>query len=400
MKLDRIMIIGLFFLLISPINLILSGDNNLVRVGQYQIQDYSPAGIIVDNSVAYIAGSNFLELVSVNDLTFLFRLGRIETQSIVSGIFKANDLIYVASGVHGFEIINVTNVLGPVSLGHYYQNFTIWDVFVSNNIAYLPREGTGLEIINVTDPLSVKQIGVYEDNTTYADRIFVEGSIAYLGESTGGLKILDVSDPANPQLITHYNKNIYDVFVKNSIAYLVVQSDVNGFRELEIVNMTDPTTPTLLSTFEYQTYDIFVSQNYAYLTKNNEEVAVLDITNPSAPKRISQYEFSSNTWMSIGNLVSAHENFIYLCTGGSTYDLTIINQDQTEISLNEIGVTSSVLFILLGVFSIFISLFRDRTEKNSIDYYLKRYKAKKANLKEEKEIYPINSKDSKYKVLK
>jgi hypothetical protein len=385
MKLDRIMIIGLLFLLISPVNLILSGNNNLVRVGQYQIQDYSPSGIIVDDSVAYIAGSNFLELVSVNDPTFQFRFGILETQGIVSSIFKDNNLIYLASGAVGFEIINVTNVIDPHSLGHYHQNITIWDIFVSNNIAYLPREGTGLEIINVTNPLSISQLGTYEDNTTYASRIFVEGTIAYLGESTGGLKILDVSDPTNPQLITNYAKTIHDIIIRDSIAFLVVQSDVNDFWGLEIVDMTDPTTPTLLSTFEYQTYDISISQNYAYLTKKNEEVAILDITNPSAPKRIAQYQFSSNVWMSIGNLVSAHENYVYLCTGGSTDALNIINQDKTELTLNEASVAASIIFIFLGIFVVFISLYRDRMEKNSIDYYLKRYKAKKAKLKEEKE---------------
>ncbi|MHA2388430.1 MAG: LVIVD repeat-containing protein, partial [Candidatus Hodarchaeales archaeon] len=292
MKLDKIMIIGIIFLLISPINLLFSLNHNLVRVGEVNINEYEPVGIIVEDNVAYIAGNNILEIVSVGDPNFMFQLGRTVTNGSISGIYKENELIYVASGNNGFEIIDVTNVLDPFSIGTHYDLITVRDIFVIANTAFLAVEGAGLHILNVTDPINVSLIGSYHDSTDHATKIYVENSIAYLGEYSNGLKIIDISDPSNPHLLGHYDKTIYDIHVKDNIAYLVL-SEGEEFSGIEIVDMTDPTTPRLISRIPIQTYGIHLSNQFIYIPIEYEELVLYDISNSEKPRKTSQYPFPS-----------------------------------------------------------------------------------------------------------
>jgi hypothetical protein len=376
------MIAGLIILLLSPLHLILALNSNLMRLGIHQIPDYDPIGIIVEENVAYLTGTNIFQIMSVNDPNFIFQLGRLELNGSASSLFKSGDRIYVPIGNDGFQIINVSNILTPISFGIYYNTSKVWDIFVSDWIAYVPVDGVGLDILNVTDPKNVTLLGSYHDGAPYATQIYVDNTIAYLGESNNRLKILDISNPTNPQLIGYYEKIIYDIYVKDSIAYLV-STDDEGFWGIEIVDMSNPSAPALLSQISLKTYDIFVSQDYIYTPIEYDEVIVFDVSDMENPKRVGQYPFPSRFPIPRGDIIYNQQNYIYLCTSGTTGYLHIIDQDKTALVLRESGITYFILTILVGVITILISRFRERSEKNSIDYYLRLYQEKKACINNE-----------------
>ncbi len=381
MKFDKIMIIGLVVLLLSPVAILLSINEHFVLENQYSITDYRSRGIVVENGVAYIAGDNVLEAVSIDDPNFMFQFGKIETQGDIVGLFKSGNLVYLPYETGGFTIIDVTNVLNLISVGNYSSSSTIWDIFVSGTKAYLPVADAGLDIVDVTNPSNISLVGSYHDGSNGTDRIFVEGSIAYLGEASNGLKIIDISNSSNPQLLGQYDKNIRDIFVKDNIAYLAL-TDGLEFSGVEIVDMEDPTDPKLLSRIEIPTYDIFVKNEFVYIPVKYEQLVVYDISKLESPRRVGQYPFPSKYPVSRGNIVFSLENRIYLCT----QNLNIINQELTKLDLSDNGIRTTILVAFLGVIVILISLYRDRSEKNSIDYYLKLYKAKKAKLKHQDNI--------------
>lgn len=113
----------------------------------------------------------------------------------------------------------------------------------------------------------------------------VQGDYAYVGEGTQ-LTILDVSNPAAPVVAGKspvFLDVVQDVTVEGNYAYVSL-----GYEGIAILNITDPSAPIIVGTLAMPLYshagDTVVAGQYAYVYDNSEGLLmIIDVANPAAP---------------------------------------------------------------------------------------------------------------------
>lgn len=366
MKICKTLAVSILIIVISPIGMMVNLETRYNRVGYYQIDDYRPAGIVVEESIAYITGYNLLEIVNVSNVDELNQISQIEIQGPTFGLTKIGNLIYTVGSNNGSQIIDVSAKTNPAIIGNISEGNRIWDIYVEGNIGYVPREGVGLEIINLTDS---DIIGKYTDLTSYATIVKVEGKVAYMGELTNGIKAINISDPENPSILGQYTKYVYDFEIKEKIAYIITYGNKEGdFWGLEIVNMTNPSNPIKLSTIGFHAHEVELKGESLLIVSNEKkELREYDISNPKKPKRIGLYKFNSDETIFLsGKVLDAEEERIYLCTIGKGYEINIISTKSSYRHITDIGIRTSAMIFGIGVVTIALNIYRYYIERKGI----------------------------------
>lgn len=170
---------------------------------------------------------------------------------------------------------------------------------IDNNYAYVIDNSNGLVFIDITKPLSPEIVGTY-NNYDYLNAIYVEKDIAYITIG-GGLVILDITHPQNPIEISKLrlgSGSYACIYVKDNYAYI----GGNNGPDFVIVDISDLSSPKRLGTFvedlymyETRIYDIFVKDNLAYLAYNTMGLFILDVSDANNPKKISSYDVTGNS---------------------------------------------------------------------------------------------------------
>ena len=161
-----------------------------------------------------------------------------------------------------------------------------------------------MRIIDVTNPASLilgRSYKLPSDVTgsggqAVGNSIFYQNEYIYLGLTKTGsgpeFNIIDVHDPANPLRVGSYSvgRGINTIKVKNNYAYLTTD---NNDEELIVLDVSNPTIPTLVEIYNalpdqiggYGS-DLYLIGNRIYLgrtyIRNAPEFLILDNTNPNA----------------------------------------------------------------------------------------------------------------------
>ena len=245
----------------------------------------------------------------------------------------------------GTAFIDVsTNPSQPVEVAFISGPSSSWrDIKTYSNYAYIVTDGGGgLQIVDLADPMNPVLASTYTASFNYAHNLFIdEAGFAYIVGSDaayGGLHILDLTDPVAPVVAGNWSdRYVHDVYVRDDTAYAACIWD--GL--LEIIDVTNKSNPTrfagmatsglfthnvwltddgdyALTTDEVfggyvDIYDIsdftnitmvaqyrvdpthiphnlFVKGNLAYLSAYVDGVVVLDISDPTAPVLVGQYD--------------------------------------------------------------------------------------------------------------
>lgn len=144
-----------------------------------------------------------------------------------------------------------------------------------------------------------------------------------------------------------YLAGINDVFVQGNFAYAAVG---NG---LEIIDISLPLLPVHRGSLRQaddpaisQFIKIWVKGNYVYAICTNDNFVVIDISNPSAPKRVGYYAFPNNFFIYLGDLFVSG-NYAYITqtvTDGGVLDYGLYVLDiSNPLSPKSVGPPASTI---------------------------------------------------------
>lgn len=113
------------------------------------------------------------------------------------------------------------------------------------------------------------------------------GDILLVARGQGGLYLYDASDPRHPVLLSHVQSNfiVQGVFASEGLAYLVGTDDSYSSGALQIVDIHDPEHPKAIGARPLTDIarKVAVANGHAFIANQGAGLAVVDVSNPSAP---------------------------------------------------------------------------------------------------------------------
>jgi len=329
----------------------------------------------------------------------------------------------------GTVIIDLTDPANPVEVsfisGPNAPPYQWRDIKTYLNYAYVVTEGSGsgsgMQIIDLSKlPTSATLINTYNTTFTTVHNLYIDNGYAYvLGASGGGgIHILDLSNPVNPVETAYYNSSgyVHDVYVwddtvvacagssgeyhlvdvsnKSNPQLVSVSAAIPGIyahsgwmtedkrfffaaeefnvRDLIVYDLQDRSSwdvvlPSWQMTGDSPIHNIFILGNYAHISYYKEGYVVLDISDPTTPKLVGQYD----TYLSNGGTYNgAWGCYPYLPSGyiiisDMVTGLYILNFDSgVPVELSSFTANASENSVVLNWTTV--------TEKNNFGFEIER----------------------------
>lgn len=244
--------------------------------------------------------------------------------------------------------------LGRVEILDYVQ-----DMAISGNYAYLAAESEELVIVDISDPQNPYITGQVEGVFSNPDEgiggwglehISVNNGYAYAAIGSGNLAIYNVSDPTSPEFIkeipwveglTYWEH----LFISRGHLYNARGEQFFSF------SIADPENPELLdaasATIEYQdgrsnnATGFTINGNYAYITSGLSGLKVINISNPS-----NMVEAGSAHGLGKGNAVSVSDGIAYVANEFGVvdvYDVSVPSEPAFITQFNFAGTVKDVV---------------------------------------------------------
>jgi choice-of-anchor B domain-containing protein len=289
------------------------------------------------------------------------------------GYTDGNGREYAIMGVTGgTSIIDVTDPANPVQVTMIPgpNSFYEWrDIKTHSHYAYVVTEGTGsgsgMQIIDLANlPISATLVNTYTATFVTAHDLYIDNGYAYVvGASNGsGVHILDLSDPVNPAEVGYYGGNgyVHDIYVYDDTAYVSSEGEYGvvdvtnksnpthisssaslpgiyahsgwltedkryfvaceefNVRDLTVWDLQDRTTwdlvvPTWQTSSNSPIHNVYVLGNYAHISYYEDGYVVLDISDPTNPVQVAQYD--TDPTPSTGDYKGAWGCYPYLPSG-------------------------------------------------------------------------------------
>jgi hypothetical protein len=215
----------------------------------------------------------------------------------------------------------------------------------------------GLLILDVTKPASPIQVGAYSGDITPTS-IRLAGSHAFLVganhiDQAGSMEIVNIDDPTKPFQLARVPTLAAPLCVRvtNHLAFISEKlqptpTNISGL--FEIFDIHDAQNPVKLSTFNiFAPCTAFeVLGNYLYLADGLTDLAVFDISNPTAPIQVGFY--NTDEWNNYGGFEHGGAALQIFSDAGLIYSA---GQDGTHI----LDVTIPSAPVRIGGFNVFPS---------------------------------------------
>ncbi len=258
-----------------------------------------------------------------------------DTGFTYQGILKDKNA-FVTDKEQGLLVLDFTSSSSPHLTGQYLPILDARRVTMGGEAVYVSGGLSGMRAIDLSNPALPEETFWFDTKSGYANRVLVDGQTAYLTTHLATeypLRIFDVSDPLNPQLLgqvpndeavfntafrsmAYSNGYIYipgenfdvSVDVRDSANPVVVgkipfenpiNAATNGSflvsvnnNQLQLVDITDPTNLTQISTFERSSGGegiAFLNEN-TVVASGDTGMIVVDVSNPSSPRQISSVD--------------------------------------------------------------------------------------------------------------
>jgi hypothetical protein len=202
------------------------------------------------------------------------------------------DHLYLCTDDHGLLIYDASDPANPVQIGHLATASRVTDIALNGDTAFMTTFSDGLFVLDVTDKSNPVEVGHYDAMEWIARSIDVAGDYAYVTSifNNDGLWVFAVSDSGNPEQIGFKFVDFYpsDVVVAGDYAYVVNISGNN--EELAVIDISDPTSPTRVGGLgSAGGYEIALCGGVAFVAAWYDGVEVVDVSVPSAPVAVGDY---------------------------------------------------------------------------------------------------------------
>ncbi len=182
----------------------------------------------------------------------------------------------------GLHIIDVSDPYNPVEIGADETGYAL-GVAVSGSVAFVTN-ADGVRAVDISDtknPIIIGSVATSE----WAVKIRVIGGYAFVAGYFGSLIVIDVSNPTSPTEVACYDVGAYSwgLDVQDTLAYLPVEYGTSG---MSIIDISIPESPLQIGRYAcYNPEDVVVADGYAYLVGTPYLFEVVDVSDPTAPRR-------------------------------------------------------------------------------------------------------------------
>jgi hypothetical protein len=278
--------------------------------------------VISANEVLYLRHEDgSLELIDVSNATSPQRLGIYDTFYYAGDLALANNQLYISA--NGLRQIDLSDLSKPKLTLRYdlfwayewIEDFVITDqyVYYTGNTDY---PAGWLAVLDIQSPSTLTQIGGL-GLSSFVHDLVISGNYAYV-TAENSLRVIDISNPTQPIEIGAYylaeKESIRHFVLSDQYAYLTTR------HELRIIDITTPATPIEVGRYlppdgkASTINELLIEGNYAYLAerltyyKQSEgRFSIIDLSNPSQPVAVSQYQAAGEATKLI-----IQENYAYV----------------------------------------------------------------------------------------
>ncbi len=168
------------------------------------------------------------------------------------------------------------------------------------------------------------------------------------------LQIIDVANPETPFVLSSYKlPGVYtDATVGLSIFYydsrIYLGTNKSQIGEFHIIDVSDTSNPFELGSYELNAgvNSLVVRDTYAYVaTPNNEEVTVLDVSNPGGIQRVGGFDAPGGSGNGKSLALLGNRLYVGRTVGGREFYILDITSPSNPYSLGSYDVNASVVGI-------------------------------------------------------
>lgn len=246
----------------------------------------------VANDLAYVADHAGLAIYDVASRASPTLLGQFPRATTL-GVAAAADHALIGAA-DGLTIVNVSNPSSPTFVTNLPTPANIEDIVIENSRA-LVRSRSAIAIVDISNPAAPRQLGIYETPNS-AMKVLPGGETIYVAEGSL-VRVIDVRNPAAPASIGSFagRAGTYAIALEGNYLYTA-----NGISGLFVYDVSDLANVRLIARVWAGTsngaWDVVVKDNLAYVARTSAGIAVLDISNPAAPREVGQNNKLTFVW--------------------------------------------------------------------------------------------------------
>jgi hypothetical protein len=283
----------------------------------------------INDPIAYVDGNIIagnddfrLSIIDVSDPTETSLLDPMENNGYIGSVTVEGNYAFILSyskgtSFSGLMVVDVQDLQNPNLVGmldnhHLFADLSERPKILESYVYISSRDSSGLHVIDIQDPSNPNEIGTFFSGQWLDDPIIHE-NLAYLSKDNGQVLVADISDPSNPTL----QDTVY--FQENSVSTEFVTGNTIVARDnysITLWNIENPDSVELFSTIElYNIQNLALFGDQLYVIHENQDqslrvLAVYDISEPSQPIRLGEYQSESLNYFGFSDMV-AEENNVY-----------------------------------------------------------------------------------------
>lgn len=245
-----------------------------------------------EGNYAYALSRDGFSVIDIRDPASPQTVGRLAGE-FGGSVALAGSLAY-AGYRQGLGVIDISTPTNPRLIGSLATSGPAV-VVVAGSVVYLADWIGGFRVVDVSNSAQPKQIARLTTPKP-AEGLAVSGQYAYLSVGESGLWVIDIGNPAQPRRVGQISVSqpsslnfFLDVAVSGRFVFAAEFGNALFGGGMNVVDVSDPTRPVRVATVPFDNLDsLAVADGLAYLAGPGEpgDLAVFDVTNPAAPKRV------------------------------------------------------------------------------------------------------------------
>jgi hypothetical protein len=274
-------------------------------VGNFYTAD-NVSGIVVRDSVAYLASGNSVYSVDISDPA------RPRMRSVVSpmapvgsnatSMITESDKRVLASYNVGVFLIDASNPDSLRGRAYFPTGGSAERICLKDSLALIASGQAGLWIVDVSDPSRPRSMSNMQTGGSSFD-VVASGNYAYFvnypvyseSDPMRGLWIADVSNPLRPTIVSHYVGIVHytgsgpnRIAKSGDLVFICQLPSMGNDSVLEIIDVSNVAEPERVTVLRggYRPYDIAVKDSILFIAASDSGLIVLDVHNPVSPVRI------------------------------------------------------------------------------------------------------------------
>ena len=253
----------------------------------------------VDDGILYVpVGHLGLHLY---DTATLGLIGAIDLTTSIEGVVVAGHYAWCRAR-YGVRVIDATHPSAPVLVGSHGIGNSPGGPAVSGGYLYVVNN-YDLVILDASDPTSAPLISGLVGVLAYTTGIESDGRYAYL-TGVNSLQVLDMGDPRVPTCVglvemPSPSSHAWQSSISGAHAYVACSGSNPDSSEgvVAVVDISNPEAPKVAGAFEMPAaYDVEVVGGYAYVATATSGLWILDVSDPTVPVFVAQLGLSYHAW--------------------------------------------------------------------------------------------------------